>query len=494
MTDTIFLGAYRGDEGKAKAVDDRAESADMVVKFQGGANSGHTVNGEWEYQPRVFTPLDFTCHAMPDGVLRPRVTNIVSQGVAFDAEQFLLEAEQLTKMGIPLQGRVFVSNRAGVVLTRDIVEDFLSDGNGSTQRGIRFFYERAARPRHRVLMEDVYEGINEDGEVFGPQLDNYALTAIAEYAEKLGPRLEAEIISLPLRINRLKSEGNDQGAEKLERRLIRGMELRERLKPENEIRRILEQADRLIPFVRNTGRLIRDAVKSDRTIVYAGSQSIHLAKDAGAGSDLTASSSSGMAFYSDIGYTYTRREAERLMRIGVLKHLPTVVGRAGHGFPTKDEEMLGHLRVKGREFGATTGRLREMGHPDAVAAAYAAEVAGLDGFFYTKADLVDGEKFPAKIAIAYRSRDGIRFEMVPTKRSIFDGDNLTPIYEEMPGWDGVGGKRSYNELPAEFKNFLERFERIVELKVGREVPIVGISTSPRRGDVIFRWERIGIAA
>jgi adenylosuccinate synthase len=470
--DFVVLGLGWGDEGKGRVVDYLAKNADFVVRFQGGANSGHTLHiqggGKW------------VCHALPDGILQEKSINIISQGVALDLDQFFLESDELRVMGVVIDDRLFVSHRATVVLTRDKVMDFLADNNGSTKKGIRFCYERHARPRHNIRVEDLYATIDSQGRVSTPTIEEFVRKSIEEYAQVLTPQLESEI-------TRLKNSIRDESANN---RLSAAEKLLEQIKPENEMRRLMEQAEKLRPHVRDTGLMIKTAVRNNKSILYAGAQAVLLSRDVGPGDDLTSSVASGAALFSDIGYTYSKKEQERLVRLGVVKHLITRVGRKGHGFPSHDETGLGHLREKGDEKGATTGRLREMGHPDAVATAYAIETAGVDGIIYTKADLVDGQAFPARIAISYHTADGKTYERMPTKRSIFDTEHLKAKYLELPGWSGVSETRDYDRLPEEFRGFLKYFSEIISGKVGREVPIVGISTSPRREDFIPMFEKL----
>lgn len=470
--DFVVLGLGWGDEGKGRVVDYLAKDADLVVRFQGGANSGHTLH--------VPGGEKWVCHALPDGILQERAINIISQGVALDLDQFFIESDELRAMGIVIDDRLFVSHRASIILTRDKVMDFLADNNGSTKKGIRFCYERQSRPRHNIRVEDLYANVDSEGRVSNPTIEEFVKKTIDEYALVLIPLLEAEIT----RVKELTNDGESQ------KRLLAAEKLLEQIRPENETKRLLELAERLRPHVRDTGLMIKKAVKNNKNIVYAGAQAVLLSRDVGPGDDLTSSISSGAALFADIGYTYSKKEQERLVRLGVIKHLITRVGRKGHGFPSKDETGLGHLREKGDEKGATTGRLREMGHPDAVATAYSIETSGVDGIIYTKADLVDGQAFPAKIAVSYQTPDGKVFDRMPTKRSIFDNELLKAKYLELPGWKGVGETRDYDRLPEEFRGFLKYFSEIISGKVGREVPIVGISTSPRREDFIPLFERL----
>ncbi|HLD02090.1 MAG TPA: adenylosuccinate synthetase [Candidatus Nanoarchaeia archaeon] len=469
MTDYVVLGMQWGDEGKGRVVDKIANNADVVVRYQGGANSGHTlwVKGE-----------KWVCHTLPDGILR-NLPNLITRGVVLDLHQLFAEGDELTSKGVKAYERLNVSHAATIVLARDKAMETLAEENGSTKRGIRFAYERHARPRHNLLVQDFYRKVSSDGSVADPYVPDFAMKIFSEYADDLIPKLNAQL-------ERLRAMKPDEGLEKRIKLIESQIEA---LNPENEARRLLEQAERLMPLVIDTGLMIRDAVRSDKRILYAGAQAVLLSRECGPGDDLTASLSSGAGLFADIGYPYSRKEQERLVRLGVVKHLPTRVGRAGHGFPTKDLDLDKKFAVKGNEFGATTGRNRELGHPDAVAVAYAIEKSGVDGIVYTKADLVDGE-LDARIAVKYSLADGTVFERMPTKRTVFDGTNLHPEYLTLPGWDNVRGVKNYDELPIEFKMYLAAFSEAVSSKVGRHIPILGISTSPDREDFIDLLDRL----
>lgn len=468
MTDYVVLGLQWGDEGKGRVVDKLANNADVVVRYQGGANSGHTlwVKGE-----------KWVCHTLPDGILRD-LPNLITRGVALDLHQLFAEGDELASKGVRVYDKLKVSHAATVVLARDKAMETLAEENGSTKRGIRFAYERHSRPRHNLLVQDFYRKVSSDGSVADPYIPDFAMKVLSEYAGELIPKLRAELERIKGGIG-----------ENIEKRISLLESQIEALNPENELRRLLEQADRLRPVVIDTGLLIRDAVRGDKRILYAGAQAVLLSRECGPGDDLTASLASGAGLFADIGYHYSRKEQERLVRLGVVKHLPTRVGRAGHGFPTRDQSLDEKFAVKGSEFGATTGRKRELGHPDAVAVAYAIEKSGVDGIVYTKADLVDGEP-KVHVAVSYSSHDGVVFERMPTKRTIFDGDNLKPQYLILPGWDGVMGVKTYDQLPLEFKMYLAAFSEAVSSKVGRSIPIVGISTSPDREDFIDLRDRL----
>ncbi|MEK6918800.1 MAG: adenylosuccinate synthetase [Nanoarchaeota archaeon] len=477
--DWQLIGAEWGDEGKGRGVQNivRNQNIKHVAKYQGGANSGHT-----QY---IKEDIKIALHMLPDGVTETGTFNYLTQGVALDLVQTFKEIDELKGHKISLDGRLFISHRATVVMAGDVVSDFLSDGNGSTAKGIRYCYGRQSRPRLNIRVEDLYGKVGNDGKLSEPRISQHLERFLRTYEGDLAQRLELEIE----RLKELRSSSDEKT--KIERRLERGIKLREELRSENEATRLLRQADRLLPYVADTTKMLEDVVNGDREgILYDGSQAALLDKDSGPGDDLTSSSSSGAALFANLGFSYNNRQMGRLIRIGVVKHLPTRVGRAGHGFPTRDEKLETALREKGDERGATTGRPREMGHPDAVAVAYAVRISGIDGLFYTKADLVDGQG-EQKIAIAYKDDDtGVVYPRMITHREIFDSTRLKPIFETHSGWDKLQGARKEEDTPESFKRFLGRYTDIISEKVNRYVPIVAISTSPKSEDFIDLLDRL----
>ncbi|MFT7618541.1 MAG: adenylosuccinate synthase [Planctomycetota bacterium] len=423
MTVKALLGLQWGDEGKGKMVDILSATNDYIVRCQGGSNAGHTVKVQGE-----TTVL----HLIPSGVLSPHTICVIGHGVVLDPAQFLAEVETLEGKGIEVAGRLFVSNRAHVVFPfhkmLDSAQEAAREGAkiGTTKRGIGPCYEeKASRQGLRVL-----DLLDED---------------------RLRTRLEAD---KSMQIKRLESLGAETAG------LDETLEL------------YLEYGRQLAPFVADTVSMLHDALADKRKIFLEGAQGVLLDLDLGTYPYVTSSTTNIGGLIAGSGIPARAIECT----FGVLKAYTTRVG-AGP-FPTELEDEVGQgLRDRGAEYGATTGRPRRCGWFDAVAAKFAIQVNGVDKILLTKSDVLSGCE---EIAICKGYRIGGK---VTTR---FPADSLEleqaePIYEIVPGWtEDISGVRSYDDLPANMKAYVDRIEKLCD------APVSMVSVGPGREAIIER--------
>jgi adenylosuccinate synthase len=419
---TVVVGCQWGDEGKGKIVDVLAEEADLVARYQGGANAGHTVHvGEDE----------FILHQIPSGVLHERKRCLLGNGVVLDVEQFFAEYDALVARGIDLEGRVGVSQRAHVLMPYHKALDRASEGRartderiGTTGRGIGPAYESKAG-RRGLRVADLANGER--------------VASMVERGVGLARERLAEI-----------GEGDD------------GLG--------SAVQEALALRDRLGALATDTGLEIVEALDSGKSVLLEGAQGTVLDLDHGTYPFVTSSNTTagGAAIGSGIGPT---RITDVL---GVVKAYTTRVGNGP--LPTEFQgEMQDRMRELGGEFGATTGRPRRCGWFDAVVARYAARVNGLTGMAVTKLDVLD--TLPeVGIAVAYRTPDGETSHFPADTWSLGE---VEPVLEMMPGWEAPTGEaRTIEELPANARAYLRRMEKLTG------APIRMVSVGTRRSQII----------
>jgi adenylosuccinate synthase len=422
----VIIGVQWGDEGKGKIVDYYAAEADVVARFQGGNNAGHTL---------VVQGKQTILHLIPSGILHPHAECVIGSGVVVDPEVFLQEVDVLRKAGVPdLERRLALSDRAHVILDYHrkldaAREGFARDGKiGTTKRGIGPAYEdRAARRGIRIA--DLY---NE--KIFAERLAQ-------NFAEKnflLKEYYKAEPLSM------------DQVVEKY--RAI---------------------AEKLRPFVRDTASWLNDAILRGRKVLFEGAQGVLLDVDYGSYPYVTSSHTLPSQAALGLGV----RLPKDTLFLGTIKAYSTRVGEGP--FPTElenDAEGFGErLRQTGKEYGATTGRPRRCGWLDLVAVRYALRTCGIRHLAITKADVLTGLG-ELKVCVGYQLR-GQRIDDWPADSSRLD--DVEPIYETLPGWHAsLDGLRSAADLPLELKQYL----RFIEDFTGTRVNLV--STGAGREAVI----------
>ncbi len=418
---TVVVGGQWGDEGKGKIVDVLAEEADVISRYQGGANAGHTVHvGEEE----------FILHQIPSGILHPGKRCLMGNGVVLDPIQFFEEYDAVEARGVSLDGRVGVSLRAQLLLPYHRLLDKAREGRaaqkiGTTGRGIGPAYEdKVARRGVRVV----------------DMKDEARARALLE--EGLA-RVQAKLAALGL-LELGEAEGCVEGA--------------------------LAVRERLLSLGTDVGLELQQALDAGRFVLMEGAQGTALDVDHGTYPYVTSSTTTagGAASGAGIGPTVIDEV------LGVMKAYITRVGNGPlpTGFPPEMDE---EVRQLGGEFGATTGRPRRCGWFDGVLARYSARVNGLTGLAITKMDVLD--TLPEiSIATAYRTPEGV-VEEFPADTMIL-GD-VEPVYETHPGWEtSTAEARTLADLPARARSYLDRIQELTS------TPVRMISVGTRRSQII----------
>jgi len=406
MSALVVVGAQWGDEGKGKVVDLYAPYADLVVRYAGGANAGHTlvVDGE-----------KLILHLIPSGILHERAKCVVGQGTVIDPAVFLKEIEALNERGVTTQSRLLVSPRAHVVLPHHKLIDTLREKKsnaaiGTTKRGIGPCYEDKVA-RRGIRMGDLLD------------------------AERLRSKVEAN-----LECWRPVAEDLGSG-----------------LPSANEIvGEYAELGETLAAYIGDATALVSASIRADENILLEGAQGTMLDIDNGTYPFVTSSNAvaGGACAGAGIGPTQIRRA------IGIAKAYATRVG--GGPFPTELHNEPGQqLRDAGAEYGSTTGRPRRCGWLDLVALRHAVAVNGLDELAITKLDVLSAVP-QLEICVAYEL-DGVRLRYPPYERI----DAAQPVYETLEGWsEDISSCRARNELPPAAQRYLARIEREVDCQVG----------------------------
>ncbi|MBA2564416.1 MAG: adenylosuccinate synthase [Gemmatimonadetes bacterium] len=421
----VIVGAQWGDEGKGKIVDVLAREADIIARYQGGANAGHTV---------VVGDEQFVLHQVPSGILHPGKFCLLGNGVVLDPTRFFEEVDELERRGIDATQRLKVSNRAHLLLSYHRVLDEAKEGRrsrgriGTTGRGIGPAYEdKAARSGIRVA--DLWD------------------------EQRLGEMVRDNV------------EEKNRWLEVL------GSSLRVRC--EDVLAEVLGYRQRLLAMSGDVSRAIYAALSRGERVLLEGAQGSLLDLDHGTYPYVTSSSTTAGGAATGVGIG--PRTLDEI--IGVVKAYTTRVGNGP--LPTElPDEMGERLREAGGEYGATTGRPRRCGWFDAVVVRFAARVNGLTELAVTKLDVLDG--LPSlRICVGYRFRGdrasqssgsgmvgGERLQEFPGSLSVLE--NCEPIYEQMEGWDTpTAGARRIGDLPAAARRYLERIEELVRCPIRR---------------------------
>jgi adenylosuccinate synthase len=427
MSAFIVLGAQWGDEGKGKMTDYLAEGAEVVVRFQGGNNAGHTVEvGDKQYK----------LHLIPSGILYGEKLNVIGNGVVLDPKGFFEEINYLMGLGVKVTPEnLIVSDRAQVILPYHKVLDALKEKArgkndiGTTGKGIGPCYtDKVERSGIRVC------------DFIKPEV----------FKEKLKANLEAKNDYIVKAL----------GGEALNFQDIYG--------------EYTKLAERLKPFVQDTSVRIYDEIKADKKVLFEGAQGMLLDIDHGTYPYVTSSNTTagGVCTGAGIG------PAMITNAIGIAKAYTTRVGKGP--FPTELEDSTGEwIREKGHEYGTTTGRSRRCGWLDLVIVKTSVRVCGLTSLGVTKIDTLAGlEKL--KVCIGYKFEDKV-IDYFPA--SLEDLADCEPVYEEFDGWDeSVADARSFEELPENAKKYLKRIEEFT----GTKIAIV--SVGPRRNQTMMIGE------
>ncbi|MGE5178158.1 MAG: adenylosuccinate synthase [Bacteroidota bacterium] len=417
MSVRVIVGAQWGDEGKGKIVDLLSEEADVVARYQGGPNAGHTV---------CHGGQTFILHLIPSGILRPTTTCYIGNGVVVDLDALDAERSALEKQGISTEGRLFVSGSAHVIL-----------------------------PDHRLA-----ERHNESG-VSGP--------AIGTTGRGIGPAYTDKAARVGLRVADLLDPAiREQRVRMLRERTLRLIGPGASTEPLDKILERLESdAERLRPMVVNVSLAIAEAVAAGKRILLEGAQGTHLDLDHGTYPYVTSSSAVAGGACTGVGIGPTLIDEV----IGVAKAYATRVGNGP--FPSELSGGLADLlREEGNEYGATTGRPRRCGWFDAVAIRHAVRVNGLTQLVITKLDVLDRlEELSVVTAYTVGGR-----RVVEMPESLADLEDAAPVLETFPGWRApTGSARQWDDLPREARRYLDRLEtlagvpiRLVSVGSGRD--------------------------
>ncbi|HEY1613714.1 MAG TPA: adenylosuccinate synthase [Rhizomicrobium sp.] len=423
MTNVAVIGAQWGDEGKGKIVDWLSARADVVVRFQGGHNAGHTL---------VIDGTTYKLSLLPSGMVRPGKLSIIGNGVVVDPWAFTSEVERLVALGVAVTPEnLLVAENAALILPLHRELDEAREGSNSLQR-----------------IGTTKRGI-------GPA-----------YEDKVGRRALRvvdlkDVATLPLKVRRLLAHHNA---------LRRGMGLPEL--DEKEIVQALAQiAPRILPFCGSAWRALDRARRDGRRVLFEGAQAVLLDIDHGTYPYVTSSNTvAGQAAAGsgcgprDIGYV-----------LGIAKAYTTRVGEGP--FPTELTDAIGdRLGTRGAEFGTVTGRKRRCGWFDAVLVRQTVITGGIDGIALTKLDVLDGMD-EIRICTGYEL-DGREIDHLPVDAN--EQARLTPVYETIEGWsDSTCGARSWAQLPATAIKYIRRVEELIG------APVALLSTSPEREDTIL---------
>ena len=423
MANVVVVGAQWGDEGKGKIVDWLSEQADVVVRFQGGHNAGHTL---------VIGDKVYKLSLLPSGVVRPGKLSVIGNGVVLDPHALAGEVERLAEQGVTItRDNLRVAENATLILSLhrelDALRENAAAGTkiGTTKRGIGPAYEDKAGRRAIRLMD------------------------------------LADLKTLPEKIDRLLVHHNA---------LRRGLQL-DAFDPRAIFEELASVAPKVLPYMDAVWRLLDEQRRAGKRILFEGAQGALLDVDHGTYPFVTSSNTvAGQAATGSglgpgaVGYV-----------LGIAKAYTTRVGEGP--FPTELFDETGELiGQRGKEFGVVTGRKRRCGWFDATLVRQTVRTSGIDGIALTKLDILDG--FEAiKIGVGYRL-DGEILDYFPASQGA--QARVEPIYEEMEGWSGsTAGARSWADLPAQAIKYVRRVEELIG------APVAVLSTSPERDDTIL---------
>lgn len=422
-----IVGANWGDEGKGKITDVLAQNSDVVIRFQGGANAGHTIVNEYG---------KFALHQLPSGVFNGNVTNIIGNGVAFSVENFVKEMKELKDRGVP-EPKILISDRAQIVMPYHVAFDCYEEERlgknsfGSTKSGIAPFYS------------DKYSKI-------GFQI-NELYDDIDYLKEKIARTLEVKNATLKNLYNKPP------------------------ISVDEIFNKLMEYRDALAPYVADTFTFLHDACKDGKNILLEGQ--LGSLKDTDFGIYPMVTSSNTIAGYGAVGAggipPYEIKDI-----VTVVKAYSSAVG-AGEFVSEIFGEEADELRRRGGdggEFGATTGRPRRMGWLDLVATRYGCRVQGATQVAFTVLDVL-GYLDEIPVCVGYEL-DGEKIDYFPSTTKL---KRCKPILKKLPGWKcDISGIKNYEDLPENCRNYIE----FAEKEIG--VPITMVSNGPAREDIIYR--------
>lgn len=423
---TAIVGANWGDEGKGKITDMLGEKSDIIVRFQGGSNAGHTIINDYG---------KFALHLLPSGVFYDHTTSIIGNGVALNIPYLLKEINSLVEKGVP-KPKILVSDRAQILMPYHILFDEYEEERlgkksfGSTKSGIAPFYS-----------------------------DKYAKIGI-----QVSELFDDEI--LKEKIQRVCEQKNV---------ILKYLYNKPELNPDELLVTLHEYRDMVAPYVCDVSAFLRKAIKEGKGILLEGQ--LGSLKDPDHGIYPMVTSSSTLASYGAIGAGIPPYEIKRI--VTVVKAYSSAVGAGEFVSEILDEEEADMLRKHGGdggEYGATTGRPRRMGWFDAVASRYGCEIQGATEVALTVLDCL-GYLKEIPVCVGYEI-DGKVVKEFPVTAKL---SKAKPVYEVLPGWNcDIGGIREYDKLPENCRKYIE----FIEKEIG--VPITMVSNGPKRSDIIYR--------
>ena len=413
----LIVGIQWGDEGKGKMVDLLSRNYDYVVRYQGGHNAGHTI---------VVDDKKYALHLIPSGILYPTCKNIIGNGVVISPKALISEMKQFEQMHGGLQGRLFISSKAHLILSYHELLDQLSEKN--------------------------------------------AKVAIGTTGKGIGPAYTDKISRSGIRIEELK---DTQALTQKVFDKLQALNAKENTIPTFDFASLKAELDSyakaLLPYIANTTAMLWKAMDNNEKILCEGAQGSMLDIDFGTYPFVTSSTTTAAGACNGTGIA--PRELGEV--IGITKAYCTRVGNGP--FPTEEKNKIGEtLREKGGEFGVTTGRARRCGWLDAVAVKYACRINGASALAMMKLDVLDGFEV-VQVCTGYKDKNGATLEDFPS-----DLTQITPIYTNFKGWDKTIGIREFSKLPQNAQDYILALEEFIGVK------ITMISTSPDRNDTIFR--------
>lgn len=423
MSVTVVVGAQWGDEGKGKIVDLLSRNADIVARYQGGANAGHTV-----VQGGIQTIL----HLIPSGILHPNCICLLGSGMVIDPAQLLSEIDELIAAGIAVEERLFISHQAHLIMPYHKILDELNE----RERG-----------------EDT---IGVTGRGIGPAYtDKYKRQGI-RIVDLLDRQLLKERIDAVIEANN---------------RLIHDLHGEPKLDRDAIFEYYMEFDKRIDPLVKDVSIYLNEAAAEGKRIVCEGAQGTLLDIDWGTYPYVTSSNPTAGGAITGLGIGPT--VVDRVL--GVIKAYTTRVGRGP--FPTEfGADMEQRMRKAGEEYGATTGRARRCGWFDAVIARYAARVNGVKAWALTKLDVLSSFE-TLQICVAYK-HNGRSFDQFPAEMSVVQDSEQ--VYEELPGWlTPISGVKKFADLPKQAQQYIRRIEELTN------TPVEIISVGKDREETIF---------
>ncbi len=426
MPGYVVAGSQWGDEGKGKIVDLLTANTDMVVRYQGGDNAGHTV---------MFEDKQFVLHLIPSGVFQTSIPVVLAAGVVVEPFALIQEMEGLHKQNVALEQMLKISYAAHMVMPYHKEFDRLREIHrgtgklGTTGKGIGPAYEDKAARR-------------------GVRFGDFETSMQKPFLKRLEAVLEEKNFWL-------KHYGSNCKPFQTQAIFEESLALYAQVKP----------------FLCDTSLLINEALDQGKRVLFEGAQGAGLDIDHGTYPYVTSSNTVAGGACTGGGVGPTRIQKV----IGITKAYTTRVGSGP--FPTELKDAIGErLQEVGKEFGATTGRRRRCGWFDSVVVREAVRMNGIGAHALMKLDVLDGIH-PLRIAVGYRDSTGTQYENVPHWHQC--AENLTPVYEELPGWQGsIRGITAFEDLPKEACRYIQRIEEL------SAAPVALISTGPRREETI----------